>query len=199
MSKKVVEIKDFELFKVKFNSKKGLDIQFWDLNNPNELWSVSSDSLPNEDYHQALNQLKEVFAYSLGLSGGWDFAREHNRKNEDSLKKARQFWLDEIERCNVTGLTLVGRDDSRGIKISGSLETELGVVGCASPTIRFDADITSTTDESIMIGDLAETAFNMIQSEIWLFIFKNKRGGELFPAESVEGGLNGVVKMSKVG
>lgn len=196
---KLVPVKDFELAKVKFNGKKGLDIQFWDLNNPNELWSVSSDSIPSDDYHKALSQLKEVFAYSLGLSGGWDFAREHTRKNEDALKKARMFWHDEIERCNVTGLTVVGSADSKGIKISGSLQTELGTVGCASPTIRFDANITSTTDEPLMIGDLAETAFSMIQNEIWMFIFKGKRGGELFPAEEVESGLNGVVKMSKVG
>ena len=198
MNKKLA-VESFDLKKVKFNAKKGLAIEFFDIGSPNELWSVDSDSQPSEDYLNALNALKEVFAYSLGLSGGWDFAREHNRKNEDALKKARQFWLDEIERCNVTGLTVVGAGDSIGIKISGSLQTELGVVGCASPTIRFDADITSTVDESIMIGDLAETAFNKIREEIWMFIFKGKRGGELFPAEQVESGLNGVPKMMKVG
>lgn len=198
MNKKLA-VESFDLKKVKFNAKKGLAIEFFDIGSPNDLWSVDSDSQPSEDYLNALNELKEVFAYSLGLSGGWDFAREHNRKNDEALGKARQFWLDEIERCNVTGLTVVGAGDSMGIKISGSLQTELGVVGCASPTIRFDADITSTVDESIMIGDLAETAFKKIKEEVWKFIFKAKRGGELFPAETVESGLNGVVKMSKVG
>jgi hypothetical protein len=199
MSKNVA-VKDFELHKIKFNAKKGLDIEFFDINSPNELWSVSSDSQPSEDYINALNELKEVFAYSLSLNNGWDFAREHNRKNEEALKKARQFWLDEIERCSVTGLTVVGAGDSLGIKISGSLKTELGVVGCASPTIRFDVDVVNSIDESVMIGDLAETAFNKIREEIWMFIFKGKRGGELFPAEEkIESGLNGVVTMSKVG
>jgi len=198
MNKKLA-VESFDLKKVKFNSKKGLVIDFFDIGSPNDLWNIDSDSQPSEDYVNALNELKEVFAYSIGLNDGWDFAREHNRKDDDALKKARQFWLDEIERCNVTGLTVVGAGDSMGIKISGSLQTELGVVGLASPTIRFDADVPNSIDESIMIGDLAETAFKKIREEVWMFIFKSKRGGELFPAEEVESGLNGVVKMQKVG
>lgn len=198
MNKKLA-VESFDLKKVKFNSKKGLVIDFFDIGSPNDLWNIDSDSQPSEDYVNALNELKEVLAYSISLNDGWDFAREHNRKDEDALKKARQFWLDEIERCNVTGLTVVGAGDSMGIKISGSLQTELGVVGLASPTIRFDADVPNSIDESIMIGDLAETAFKKIREEVWMFIFKGKRGGELFPAEEVESGLNGVVKMQKVG
>jgi hypothetical protein len=198
MNKKLA-VESFDLKKVKFNSKKGLVIDFFDIGSPNDLWNIDSDSQPSEDYVNALNELKEVFAYSIGLNDGWDFAREHNRKDDEALKKARQFWLDEIERCNVTGLTVVGAGDSMGIKISGSLQTELGVVGLASPTIRFDADVPNSIDESIMIGDLAETAFKKIREEVWMFIFKGKRGGELFPAEEVESGLNGVVKMQKVG
>lgn len=197
MNKKV-EVKNFELQKVKFNAKKGLDINFFDLTQPNDLWNVSSDSQPSEDYLNALNALKEVFAYSLGLNNGWEFARENNRKNEDALKKSIQSWNDEVERCNVSGLTVVGSVEKKGIKISGSLQTDLGIIGLASPVIRFDDSITNSIDESVLIGDLAETAFNVIQSEIWMFIFKGKRGGELFPAEQVESGLN-ITKMQKVG
>jgi len=194
-----LDLKNFEIKKLDFKEKKGLIVKFFDIENPDKVWTVDNDGKAHEDFTNSVNMLKEVLAYSLGLSGGWDFAREHNRKNDEALKKARQFWLDEIERCLVTGFTVVGAGDSLGIKISGSLQTELGVVGLPSPTIRFDADIKSTVDESIMIGDLAETAFKKIKEEIWMFIFKGKRGGELFPAEQVESGLNGVVKMSKVG
>ena len=196
---KVVALKDFELQKVKFNAKGGLDIQFWDLSSRNELWSVQSDSLPSEDYLKALNSLKEVFAYSLGLNNGWEFSREHNRKNDELLQKSISYWLDEVERCIVSGLTVVSAGDSKGIKISGSLKNDLGAVGLASPVIRFDADVVNSIDENIMIGDLAETAFKKVQEEIWLFIFKGKRAVGLFPAEEIESGLNGVVKMSKVG
>jgi hypothetical protein len=199
MSKKV-DVKNFELQKVKFNAKKGLIINFFDINSPNDLWNVDSDSQPSEDYLNAINALKEVFAYSLQLNNGWEFARENNRKNDDALKKSIQFWNEEVERCNVTGLSVVGVGDSKGIKISGSLKTDLGVVGLTSPIIRFDSFVTNSIDEDVMIGDLAETAFVKIQLEIWSFIFAGKRGGELYFPESEKpvSGLN-ITKLEKVG
>ena len=197
MSKKV-DVKNFELQKVKFNAKKGLIINFFDINSPNDLWNVDSDSQPSEDYSEALDKLKEVLAYSLGLNDGWDYLRDNNRKNEEVLKKSLLSWKEEIERCNVTGLSVVGVGDSKGIKISGSLKTELGVIGLTSPIIRFNSLVTNSMDEEIMIGDLAEFAFNQIQLEVWSFIFANKRGGELFPADDVESGFN-ISKMQKVG
>jgi hypothetical protein len=196
MSKNLA-LKDFELQSVKYAGKCGLEIKFFDINDGNTLWTASSDSQPHEDYSNALNALKEVLAYSLELNQGWDFAKEHNRKNEDLLRKALQFWKDEIEKCNVSGISVFGAGDSKGIKISGSLKTELGVVGLASPKVRFDDEIVNSIDETIMIGDLAETAFTKIQQEVWAFIFKGKRGGELFPPEKIESGLN--VTMQKVG
>lgn len=199
MSKKV-EVKNFELQKVKFNAKKGLIINFFDINNPNDLWNVDSDSQPSEDYINALDALKEVFAYSLGLNNGWDYLRDNNRKNEEVLKKSILSWKEEIERCVVTGLSVVGVGDSKGIKISGSLKTDLGVVGLASPIVRFESLVTNSMDEEIMIGDLAETAFAKIQEEVWLFIFKDKRGGELdfTQSEKPVSGLN-ITKLEKVG
>jgi hypothetical protein len=196
---KLVPIKDFEIHKVKVKGKKGLDIEFFDKNNPNELWSVSSDGQPHEDFFIGLLAFKEVLAYSLGLLEGWDFAREHNRKNDETLSNARQFWLDEIERCTISGFTVVGYENSKGIKIIGALQTELGPIKLTSPTIRFDAQITNSVDEIVMIGDLAEFAFKEIEKQIWSFIYKSKRGGELFESGEVQGGLDGVVQMSKVG
>lgn len=195
-----LEVADFDLKKVKFNAKKGLIVDFYDVKTPNDLWNCDSDGQPHEDYHSALNSLKEVFAYSLGLNNGWDFARENNRKNAEALDKARKSWDAEVERCVVTGVTVVGSGENKGIKISGSLKTDLGVVGCASPTIKFEDEFFNSVDDSIMIGDLAETALIQVQEEVWKFIFQGKRGGELFPAEEKpESGLNGVPKMAKVG
>lgn len=198
MNKKL-ELKNFELKKVKFNSKKGLEIDWFDLNHRNDLYSVDSDSKPSEDYLNALNPLKEVFAYALGLNQGWDFTREHNRKNSEVLQKAIQFWNDEVERITISGLVVVGSGESKGIKITGSLETDLGTIGLSSPMIRFDAEIVNSVDELVSIGNLVETAFNEINKEVWSFIYQGKRGGELFGSEPVESGLNGVVTMSKVG
>lgn len=211
---KLVPVKDFELHNVKSKGKKGLHVQYFDKNRPNELWTVDSDGQPHEDLFGGLNDLKEVLAYSLGLSNGWDFGREHNRKNEELLKKAQLSWKLEIERCEVSGITVVGSEDNdnMGVKISGSLKTDLGTVGLTSPIIRFEDSFSNSVDDVITIGDLAETAFEKIKEQVWLFVFKGRRGGELdFPEEEdvneapkasgpvKSGGLNGSAKLEKVG
>lgn len=198
MNKKL-DVKDFELTKVKFNAKKGLEIDWFDLQKTNDLYHVSSDSAPSEDYLNKLEEFKEIFAYSLGLNNGWDFSREHNRKNDEDLKSAMNYWLDEIERCHVTGIVVVGAGETKGIKIMGSLETDLGTVGLTSPLIRFTDSVTNCNDMEIPIGGNAEDIFKELQIEVWSFIYQSKRGGELFPAEEMQSGLDGVVKMSKVG
>jgi hypothetical protein len=187
MNKKL-EVKNFDLKKVKLATK-GLAVDWFDLTQKNELYNVESDSQPNEDLVDAIKSLGEVFAYSLGLNEGWDFAREHNRKNNEDLKKAINFWGDEIDRCNVSGIVVSGDGASKGIKITGSLSTELGVVGLTSPVIRFDTVLTNCNDEEIKLGETAKAIFEEIQQEVWMFIYKNKRGGELFPAEELESGL----------
>jgi len=176
-----VALKDFELQDVVFAGKKGLKVQYFDLTQTDKLWTVSSDTQPSDDYVNALNQLKEVLAYSLQLNNGWDFAKEHNRKNEELLKKALTFWKEEIDRCHISGISVVGVGETKGIVIHGSLQNDLGSVKLSSSaTIRFSDEIINSIDETIMIGDLAETAFNKIQDEVWFFVFKDKRGGELF-------------------
>lgn len=198
MNKKL-EIGKFELSKVKFNSNKGLDVNWFDLNCKDDLYSVSSDGQPSEDYTNKLNELKEVFAYSLGLNNGWDFSREKLRTDIDSLKEALDAWNEEVDRVNITGVVVVGSDSTKGIKITGSIKTELGAIGLASPTIRFDSIITNSVEDEIFIGDMAKNIFEELEKEVWAFIYQSKRGGELFPAEEIPSGLNGVVKMSKVG
>jgi len=194
-----LEAKSFELQKVKFNAKNGLVISWFDINKPNDLYSVDSDSQPHEDYGTKLDALKEVFAYSLGLNNGWTFARENNRHNDESLKASIRFWKDEIERITISGVSVVGVGSSKGIKISGSLKTDLGVVGLSSPIIRFESEFIDSIDETVMIGDLAETVFSAIEAEIYLFIYKGRRGGELFNSEAPVSGLNGAITLSKVG
>jgi len=172
MNKKL-EAKNFELNKVKVNSKRGLSIEFYDLTQKNDVYSVESDSVPHDDFFDKLDELKEVLAKSLGLLSGWDFARENNRKNDEKLKEAIVYYNEEIQRCNVTGISLVGQGDLEGVKISGSIQCELGTVGLASPTIKFN-------EEEVGIGEMAKRIIDELQVEVWMFIYKGKRSDDLF-------------------
>lgn len=170
---KKIELKNFDLQKIKMGPKKALHIEWYDSNKPNDLFSIDSQSLPSDDLVSKLEAFNEIMAYSLGLNFGWDFARENNRKNDEKLKEAVNFWNEEIERCNVSGVVYVGTGELSGIKITGSLKCELGAVGLASPKIRFD-------EEEIGIGEKAEILAKELKDEVYLFIYKGKRGNDLF-------------------
>jgi hypothetical protein len=183
---KKLEFKAFDLQKLKVNSKGGLDLSWYEKGNGNELFSVSSDNQPHPDFIASLGGCKELLAVSLGLLSGWEFARENNRKNDEVLRDAVRQYNEEIERCNVTGLVLVGKDQYLGIKVTGSIKCIVGSVGLASPSIKFESD-------EMGVEERARELFDEISQEVWLYIFKEKRAQlGMFPDANLEdeSGLN---------
>lgn len=178
MNKKL-ELKNFEMRHLKLSSKGCPQIDWFDLTQTNELFSVESDSQPHEDLVDKLNELRVVLAESLGLLKGWDFARENNRKNDEKLAEAVRNYNEEILRCKVSGVTIT----DKGIKISGSLICDEGTVGLASPLVKFE------NDES-EIGITAKTIVEALQIEVWKFIYAGKRASDLFSDQPDESGLN---------
>jgi hypothetical protein len=178
MNKKL-ELKNFELRHLKLSSKGCPQIDWFDLTQANELFSVESDSQPHEDLVEKLNELKSVFAESLGLLSGWDFARENNRKNEEKLQEAVRHYNEEIMRCKVSGVTIT----DKGVKISGSLVCDEGTVGLASPLIKFE-------NEESEIGVTAKAIVEGLQVEVWKFIYGGKRADDLFSGQEDQSGLN---------
>lgn len=159
---------EFDLQKVKLNSKKGLDISFWEKGNNNELFKVESDNLPHPDFGGKLAEFMELFAISMETLDGWILARENTRKNDEALKEAIRGYQEEIDRYTVSGVVLVGKEEYLGIKITGSRKTESGTVGMTSPTIRF-------TDAEENINAKATDLFDDLQKEVWMYLFKNKK------------------------
>ncbi len=179
MNKKL-NVKDFNLRSLKLNSKVQPTIDWFDLTQTNELFSVESDSQPHEDLVDKMNELKAVFAESLGILAGWDFSRENNRKNEDKLKEAVRFYNEEILRCKVTGVTIT----NRGIKISGSLVCDEGNVSLTTPLVKFESE-----DDNITIGETAKAIVEVLEIEVWKFIYAGKRASDLFSQKADESGL----------
>ena len=171
---------------MKLNSKGTPSIDWFDLTQTNELFSVESDSMPHEDLVNKLNELRSVLAESLGLLKGWDFARENNRKNDEKLAEAIRNYNEEILRCKVSGVTIT----DKGIKISGSLVCDEGAVGLTYPLVKFENE-----DDETVIGETAKTIVDELQTEVWKFIYAGKRAKDLFSDQADESGLgNGTSK-----
>lgn len=175
---KKLELKNFELKKVKKDGK-GLHVEWFDKTMPNDVYSVDSDTAPHEDYDSVLAKFKEILAKSLGLHVGFDLARENTRKNDEKLAEAVRLWNEETDRCNVTGVSLVGQGENEGIKITGSLKCELGTVGLASPPIKF-------SEEEIGIGETTRTLVEDLTKEVWSYVYANKRAKDLFSGHEEE-------------
>ena len=175
---------EFDLQRVKTNSKKGLDISFWGKGNNNDLFKVESDNAPHPDLTNKLAEFKELFAISMETVDGWILARENTRKNDEALKEAIQGYNDEINKYHVSGVILVGKEDSLGIRVTGYRKTESGSVGMASPAIRF-------TDAETNINKKAVDLFDEIQREVWAYVFMNKKAQlDIFAEKENESGLN---------
>lgn len=166
--KNKLELKNFELVKVKKNAKGGLDVSYYEKDNNNELFSVESDNAVHPDFSAKLDEFKELFASSLGILQGWDFARENNRKNDEKLAEAVRCYKEEINRVSVSGLVLVGKDQYLGVKVTGSLKCVSGNVGLSSPNIRFESD-------NVGVEENAESLFYELQQEVFMYVFKSKK------------------------
>jgi hypothetical protein len=187
MNKKL-EYKNFDMISLKLNGKGCPAIDWFDLTKKNDLLSVESDSQPHEDLLTQVNKLKFVLAESLGLLDGWDFAREHNRKNEESLRLARFGYDEQIERCNVSGVKIT----DKGIKVTGSINCDEGVVGLTSPLIKYE-------NEDSNLGEIAKEIIGNITAEVWSFIYQDKRADNLFSSPKEDkSGLGTNTKMEKV-
>jgi hypothetical protein len=177
MNKKL-ELKNFDLQSLKLNSKNQLSVDWFDISSPNDLLSVESDSFVHEDLVEKLRELKLVFADSLGLLDGWNFARENNIKNDEKIKEAMKLYNEEINRCNVTGFNLT----ENGIKIKGSLNCKDGKVSLSSTMIKFDDEQSEVVlDAKVIVDDLV--------TEVWRFIYQGKRQSDLFSQKEDKSGF----------
>ncbi len=170
-----LSIKDFELKSLKLNSKGGLIVDWFDLNKKNDLLSVESDSIPHDDLTDKLEELKSVFAESLGLLSGWNFARDNVRSNEERLREAIMYYNEEVNRCIVSGITLT----NNGIKINGTLDCDGAKIPIKSPIISLeDNDSEMSLDAKGIVEDLVK--------EVWSFIYAGKRDADLFNQKEVD-------------
>lgn len=162
-----IDYQNFDLTKVKL-TKDGLDFSFFEKGNGHNEYAVTCEGIPHPDLTNQLDKLKEYLAKRLDLLKGWDYAREHLRGNLDALQDAIKGYEAEVQRCNVSGISIVGQDQLRGVKITGSLKCLQGSVGLASPNITFSSEKLGYEKE-------VEEICEKIREEVYLYHFKNKR------------------------
>lgn len=188
---KQLALNQFDLQKVKLNSKKGLEVEWFNRGNNNDLFSVDSDSGPHEDLFNKLDEFRELFAVVNETLGGWEHSRENNRKNDEELKAAIRGYNDEILRWKLSGILFKGSGDNEGIVLTGSRVVESGNVGQTSPSIKFVGELGIEDKARVLAAELTE--------EVWKYVFKGKRGNDLFNSTEEKEDQSGLNNLQKVG
>lgn len=131
---------EFKLLKFKV-AKEGLTITHHvNGTTPADITAVVNSN-PHPDLKESMDKLQLYMATRLGLLSGWDFAREHLKKNPNYLQKAIQGHKDVVKMMNVNGLTFVGSGETYGVMITGSIGVPVkGSAGLSVPKIGFDAN-----------------------------------------------------------
>lgn len=167
--KRTIELQQFDM-----QSLKVLDgivkVKFYERDNGNREHNIDSKELPHPDLADSLSGLKLYVADILGLTDGWNYAREHVRdmSKPEVLKEAVKMHDAEIERVKITGISFTGSGDNSGLKISYYLKCKTGGIGMASPTITFSSDKLGTEEA---IKDIAED----VRIEAFKYLFQGKK------------------------
>lgn len=163
-----VSYENFDLQKVKIVNNK-VDIQYFNLENPNRLEHPEGKDLPHEKLLTALSNFNEIFAKQSGHLDGWDFARDNIKGDLDATKIARDTYYECVNNHNVTGVSYIG-DNSKGIQISGSFKPlKGGSYGYASPKLYFESDSISYGDEALELSE-------KLKERVYAYLFKGEFG-----------------------
>jgi hypothetical protein len=137
----------------------------------NKLYSVDSDAVVHQDFIDALNEFRVVFATSQETLEGWTHARDFIKGNDNALKNAVIGYDEEIERWLINSFEFKGSGENEGVVLKGNRQLALGKVRTESPLVKFNSecgvdDLQSLTDK--------------LKEEVWQYVFKAKRANDLF-------------------
>lgn len=158
--RRLLEYKDFDLIKMKLTDK-GVYVEHHENGTEPGTDKRNGEYQPHPDLLNALDALKLYMATRLGLLEGWDFAREHLKNSKNHLKSAIMKHEEVIERMNVNGITYVGEGETRGVMITGSIQTPKGgSTGLAVPKITFGKEVLGyETEVEELCGEIRKETY----------------------------------------
>lgn len=170
-NKKQINYEHFDPKKIKIAGGKVVEIQWYDLENPNTLHTDVGTNLPDPAMQEALDELSETMARAMNNLEGYETAMEIVKEiapgDLDSYSKLMRARDLRIADHNVSGITFIG-DKKAGIQISGTLKGYVGSTGgFASPKVYFEA-------ENISYGEKAQELAEAVRKEAYEYLFMGK-------------------------
>jgi len=159
---------NLDTLSVEVNGKKSVTIKFFDREQPNRKQTNEDANLPHPDLIERLQDMAPIMAKALGMTKGWDWARELlAQKNDlDSLKIARDFGDGVADNIEITALYFFG-DKSPSIQLVGSVITDYGKQKLKTPRISLEAGKNDLSDDATLLSE-------EVKKEVFLYLFGGK-------------------------
>lgn len=167
--KRVLEYSDFNLQQFKTTGE-GAKISYWVGGLEPKKINEDCDYLPHPDLTEKLGELQLYFASRIGILKGWDFARDHLRKDSKALEAAMEEHKANVERCKISGISFSGESsEDLKVKITGSYKTpDGGAIGMATPAILLENDKLGYEED---VKEICEE----IKKEVYAYLFQHKK------------------------
>lgn len=163
--RRVLEYQHFDMVKFKIAEEKAT-VKYYDFKAEH---TVSPPEFVHPDMHEKLDQLKLIMADCAGLLEGWNFAREHLKKDPDALKLAMEGHKEAVARCKPNGFIFQGEGETRGVQITGSIMSpKKGSMGLSIPKVTFGKTVFGIEDD-------LEQICEEIKSEVYQYLFQQKK------------------------
>ena len=142
-------------------------------------YDVKAKYFPHPDILKLRNKLREYLVKAYHLDEGYEEALKYLKGEQK--KNTQEKMMDLYDKIEVTGISIGGDDQLRGVVISGKIESN-NKSKCAmnTPRIVFSSD--KLGYEQDVQGIIDE-----IEEEVHAYLFKNKKAqAELFESHQAE-------------
>jgi len=128
--------------------------------------NISASYLPHEDLIYCREQLKPFLFQAFNLHVGFDLAEKYLTSGK--LAKVKEERAQLMEKVNVTSVTIVGSDQLKGAKITGTQES-WNETNCSTsaPTVTYSS-------EKIGIEKEVQKIAELLESEVYKYFFEGK-------------------------
>lgn len=164
--------KDFNLQKVKF-TEPGLSAKWYEkvqVEGETETLDAGKSGRynPHADLNEYKSQLKHYLAKAFHLTEGFDIAEKYLKGGQK--QKAIDAKIELMRKIQITGISVGGTDELRGIVITGKISSfNESKSAMNTPRIVFSSDKLGFEKE-------VEKIFELIENEVYKYFFNGKSG-----------------------
>lgn len=163
-----IKYENFDVLSVEVNGKKSVNIKFFDREQPNRKQTNEDANLPHPDLIARLQDMAPIMAKALGMTKGYDYARDifAEKKDMDNLKIARDLGEDVANNIEITSLFFFG-DKSPSIQLKGSVITDYGKQKLPTPRISLEPGKNDLSDDAQLLSE-------EVKQEVHQYLFAGK-------------------------